>query len=322
MAKKELVERTVLTICPGPRRGADRRPDPGDPDLRSREPAHPGRRSGGRPGRTLGAGDGFRSRHAAGGNADRLSGEPTLRASLHRETRSHERQPEGGRWRTHGSRHSSGACAPDCRRAARRREPGFALPGLGRLRALVPAAADPGRLAGSGQSEVYYRGQLPAPTRCVCRGAGAAEHRHPGPERPGQHAARRHRVGRGALVAIAIGLLVGFSRQIEDWSIPRSRPSARFRPWPGCRSSSSGSASARAPKLTLIAIGAFFPVYTNLVTGVRQIDRKLVEVGRPTGCGGWITGAGDAAAGGVALALHRLAAGSGAGVALPGRGGA
>jgi sulfonate transport system permease protein len=40
------------------------------------------------------------------------------------------------------------------------------------------------------------------------------------------------------------------------------------------------------PKITLVAIGAFFPIYTNLVAGIRQIDRKLVEVGRAYGMRG------------------------------------
>ena len=39
--------------------------------------------------------------------------------------------------------------------------------------------------------------------------------------------------------------------------------------------------------MLLIAVGAFFPVYTNVVAGVRQIDRKLVEVGRAYGLRGW-----------------------------------
>ena len=39
------------------------------------------------------------------------------------------------------------------------------------------------------------------------------------------------------------------------------------------------------PKLTLIALQAFFPVY-NLVSGVRQIDRKLIEVGHAYGLRG------------------------------------
>ena len=38
-----------------------------------------------------------------------------------------------------------------------------------------------------------------------------------------------------------------------------------------------------APKITLVAIGVFFPVYTNLVAGIRGIDRKLVEVGHAYG---------------------------------------
>lgn len=34
------------------------------------------------------------------------------------------------------------------------------------------------------------------------------------------------------------------------------------------------------PKIVLIALGAFFPVYLSLLAGIRNIDRKLVEVGR------------------------------------------
>src|SRR5450830_1830804 len=33
------------------------------------------------------------------------------------------------------------------------------------------------------------------------------------------------------------------------------------------------------PKIALIAIGAFFPVYVNLVAGIHNVDRKLIEVG-------------------------------------------
>lgn len=32
------------------------------------------------------------------------------------------------------------------------------------------------------------------------------------------------------------------------------------------------------PKITLIAMGAFFPVYLNLVDGIRGVDRKLIEL--------------------------------------------
>jgi sulfonate transport system permease protein len=33
-------------------------------------------------------------------------------------------------------------------------------------------------------------------------------------------------------------------------------------------------------KVTLIAVGAFFPIYLNLMSGIQNVDRKLVEVGR------------------------------------------
>jgi sulfonate transport system permease protein len=93
--------------------------------------------------------------------------------------------------------------------------------------------------------------------------------------------------GVGAAVAIVIGLLVGFSRVAEGFLAPtiqalRAVPSLAWVPlfvlWFGI---------GDAPKLILIAVGAFFPVYTNLVAGVRQIDRKLVEVGRAYGLRGW-----------------------------------
>src|SRR5262249_8729404 len=37
------------------------------------------------------------------------------------------------------------------------------------------------------------------------------------------------------------------------------------------------------PKVVLIAIGAFFPVYLNLVAGIHDIDHKLIEVGTSSG---------------------------------------
>ncbi len=93
--------------------------------------------------------------------------------------------------------------------------------------------------------------------------------------------------GVGAAVAIALGLAVGFSRPVEGLLGPtlnalRAVPSLAWVPlfvlWLGI---------GDTPKLTLIALGAFFPIYTNLVSGVRQIDRKLVEVGRAYGLRGW-----------------------------------
>ena len=83
----------------------------------------------------------------------------------------------------------------------------------------------------------------------------------------------------GALAAIAIGTAVGLSRTVEavidpTLQLARNIPSLAWVPflllWLGID---------EAPKITLIAIGAFFPVYLNLVTGIRQTDRKLIEVG-------------------------------------------
>ncbi|MCS6849495.1 MAG: ABC transporter permease subunit, partial [Anaerolineae bacterium] len=83
----------------------------------------------------------------------------------------------------------------------------------------------------------------------------------------------------GAAVALVAGALVGLSRSVEALIDPtlqalRNIPSLAWVPflllWLGID---------EAPKITLIAIGAFFPVYLNLVSGIRQADRKLVEVG-------------------------------------------
>jgi sulfonate transport system permease protein len=85
--------------------------------------------------------------------------------------------------------------------------------------------------------------------------------------------------GAGAGIAVVLGTLVGLSKTLEQIVDPtlqglRSVPSLAWVPflllWLGIDES---------PKITLIAIGAFFPVYVNLVSGIRQVDRKLVEVG-------------------------------------------
>ncbi|WP_293779003.1 ABC transporter permease [uncultured Oxalicibacterium sp.] len=83
----------------------------------------------------------------------------------------------------------------------------------------------------------------------------------------------------GALLAIAFGLLVGLNRQVEAFFDPtfqalRAIPSLAWVPllllWFGID---------ETPKITLIAIGAFFPVYLGLVSGIRNVDRKLIELG-------------------------------------------
>lgn len=85
--------------------------------------------------------------------------------------------------------------------------------------------------------------------------------------------------GLGAGAALVLGILVGLSRTAEAAIDPvlqllRNVPSLAWVPflllWMGID---------EGPKFTLIAIGAFFPVYLNLVAGIRQTDRKLIEVG-------------------------------------------
>lgn len=81
----------------------------------------------------------------------------------------------------------------------------------------------------------------------------------------------------GSMIAIVLGLLVGLSRLADELLNPtiqaiRAIPSLAWVPllvlWMGI---------GEEPKITLIAVGVFFPVYTNLVAGIRQIDRKLIE---------------------------------------------
>lgn len=89
----------------------------------------------------------------------------------------------------------------------------------------------------------------------------------------------------GGSAAIVVGLVVGLSRTAERLLDPtlqalRNVPSLAWVPflllWLGID---------ETPKITLIAIGSFFPVYLNLVSGIRQVDRKLVEVGHIFGLG-------------------------------------
>ena len=83
----------------------------------------------------------------------------------------------------------------------------------------------------------------------------------------------------GALLAGVIAVLAGLSQTVEQLLDPtlqalRNVPSLAWVPflllWLGID---------EAPKITLIAIGGFFPVYLNLLSGIRQADRKLLEVG-------------------------------------------
>ncbi len=91
----------------------------------------------------------------------------------------------------------------------------------------------------------------------------------------------------GAGLAVFVGAAVGLSRRTEALLNPtfqalRAIPSLAWMPllllWLGID---------EAPKITLIAIGAFFPVYLNFVAGIQNVDRKLVEVGGIYGLTGY-----------------------------------
>ena len=105
-----------------------------------------------------------------------------------------------------------------------------------------------------------------------------------GPTLAGHVAASTARVAAGyalgASLGVAVGSLVGLSataRSLLDPSFQalRAIPSLAWVPllllWLGI---------GEAPKLAMIAIGAFFPVYMGVVAGIRGVDRKLVEVAR------------------------------------------
>lgn len=133
---------------------------------------------------------------------------------------------------------------------------------------------------------VYSRGQLPAPIDVVAAARELAALDLLGPNIAASLGRVLWGFAWGSAVAITLGLAVGLSRKVEEVLAPtlgaiRAVPSLAWVPllllWLGF---------GEAPKVTLVAIGAFFPVYTNLVAGVRGIDRKLVEVGRAYGLRG------------------------------------
>jgi len=84
----------------------------------------------------------------------------------------------------------------------------------------------------------------------------------------------------GAAAGTVCGALAGYSRlwrQLLDPMLQalRAIPSIAWVPlfilWLGI---------FEAAKVTLIAVGVFFPVYLNLMAGIADVDRRLVEVGR------------------------------------------
>ena len=91
----------------------------------------------------------------------------------------------------------------------------------------------------------------------------------------------------GSLIALAFAAIVGLSRVGAILFAPtlvalRAVPSLAWVPllilWLQVGEES---------KITLIAIGAFFPVYTTVADALRHVDPHLVEAGRTFGLRGW-----------------------------------
>ncbi|TVR35421.1 MAG: ABC transporter permease [Nitriliruptor sp.] len=92
--------------------------------------------------------------------------------------------------------------------------------------------------------------------------------------------------GIGAVLGLVMGAVVGLSRRADVLLGPtvgafRAVPSLAWVPllilWMQIGETS---------RITLIAIGAFFPVYTTVASGLRHVDQHLVEVGHAYGLRG------------------------------------
>jgi len=87
----------------------------------------------------------------------------------------------------------------------------------------------------------------------------------------------------GASIGFTLGILVGFSR-VAEAAIDRSVQMIRAIPflamlplvivWLGV---------GEAEKIFLVALGVTFPIYINTTLGIRQVDPKLIELGRIQG---------------------------------------
>jgi sulfonate transport system permease protein len=142
------------------------------------------------------------------------------------------------------------------------------------LPALLLVAAEAGVRSG-----VVASNQLPAPSQVVGTLIELSEH---GLAAHVASSTLRVLIGfaGGAALGMLLGAAVALSRRIDAILDPtlqalRAIPSLAWVPllllWLGID---------EAPKLVLIAIGAFFPVYMGTVAGIGGVDRKLVEVGR------------------------------------------
>jgi sulfonate transport system permease protein len=93
----------------------------------------------------------------------------------------------------------------------------------------------------------------------------------------------------GGSIGFALGTLVGFSRTAQaliDRSVQmiRAIPFLAMVPlvivWFGV---------GEGEKIFLVSLGVAFPIYINTTLGIRQVDPKLLELGRVQGLGTWQT---------------------------------
>lgn len=91
----------------------------------------------------------------------------------------------------------------------------------------------------------------------------------------------------GGFIAFSLGILVGFSRMAEavvDRTVQmvRAIPFLALLPlvivWFGV---------GEGQKIFLVALGVAFPIYINTTLGIRQVDPKLLELGRVQGLSHW-----------------------------------
>ncbi len=177
-----------------------------------------------------------------------------------------------------GERSTATPDRPAVRSGARARIPGLRLVGW----VVVPMA-----LLGLWQAvtaaQVFSPVALPAPGAVWSAGVNLAERG----ELSGHIAISSQRVLLGFAIGAVLGLLagaaIGLSRLADTLFAPsigafRAVPSLAWVPllllWLGI---------AETSKVTLIAIGAFFPVYTTVAAAFRHVDRDLIEVGRAYG---------------------------------------
>ena len=93
--------------------------------------------------------------------------------------------------------------------------------------------------------------------------------------------------GVAALLGMALGLVIGRSRWLEDTLLP---PLEVMRPIPGVAWIPLAILMFPSSELSMIFItfmGALFPVLLNTIHGVEAIDRRLVASSRSLGAGRW-----------------------------------